>query len=75
MVEEFSTYFVGKFFVLTHDVTAHEYCEEAIPGRKRLVTSKCLHDNLMNKSVELAKRLSLDPLDVRIIFRHHGTLF
>lgn len=34
MVEEFPNYFVGKSLVLTHDVTAHEYCEETIPGRK-----------------------------------------
>lgn len=34
MVEEFSNYFVGESLVLTHDVTAHEYCEETIPGRK-----------------------------------------
>ena len=34
MVEEFPNSFVGKSLVLTHDVTAHEYCEETIPGRK-----------------------------------------
>lgn len=34
LVEEFPNYFVGKSLVLTHDVTAHEYCEETIPGRK-----------------------------------------
>ncbi len=34
MVEEFSNYFVGKSLILTHDVTAREYCEETIPGRR-----------------------------------------